>query len=285
MRMPYGPDQQYHYCGTEFLNYRSIGSGERTVVFLHGFGASSHCWDDIIPLIDTAGTRLILFDLIGAGFSSKPKEGDYTMRANAAVIASFIRENGLRDCVIAGHSFGGGVALHAALQLLDDAKHRPAALMLLDAAAYPTAMPFFVAALRIPLLSDVLLALAPPRFQARYTLRRLYFDKAKVTPKKVGRYAFFMALKENAAALKETARQISPQDWQDIGRYREIPFPVLVLWGRQDTILPVEIAQRLAADIPGSRLVVVEDSGHNVQEEQPDKVARSINGFIAAIHR
>ena len=150
--MLYSPDQQFFFSKTEFVNYRVIGNGEKTVIFLHGFGASNRTWDDIIPHLNSPNTNFILFDLIGAGFSSKPRSADYSMRANALVIESFIREHNLRDYAIVGHSFGGGVSLLTTLKFLESTAHRPSALVLLDAAAYETKLPFFVDQLRIPLL-------------------------------------------------------------------------------------------------------------------------------------
>ena len=282
--MLYSPDQQFFFSKTEFVNYRVIGNGEKTVIFLHGFGASNRTWDDIIPHLNSPNTNFILFDLIGAGFSSKPRSADYSMRANALVIESFIREHNLRDYAIVGHSFGGGVSLLTTLKFLESTAHRPSALVLLDAAAYETKLPFFVDYLRVPLLSNIFLAVTPSDFQARYTLERLYFDKAKVTPEKVERYSFFMSIEGHNNALIETARQIILKDFSRYARqYKDITIPTLVLWGRQDTAVPLEDGKKLSKDIPTAKLVIIEDSGHNIQEEQPKDVARLINGFLGDV--
>jgi pimeloyl-ACP methyl ester carboxylesterase len=282
--MLYSPDQQFFFSKTEFVNYRVIGNGEKAVIFLHGFGASNRTWDDIVPHLNLPNTSFILFDLIGAGFSSKPRRADYSMRANALVIESFIREYDLRGYALVGHSFGGGVSLLATLEFLESAAHRPSALVLLDAAAYETKLPFFVEDLRVPLLGNVLLAVTPYDFQARNTLEKLYFDKAKVTQDKVERYSFFMSIKGYNNALIETARQIKLEDFSRYSeQYKDITMPTLVLWGRQDTAVPLEDGRKLSKDIPTAKLVIIEDSGHNIQEEQPKDVARLINGFLGDV--
>jgi pimeloyl-ACP methyl ester carboxylesterase len=282
--MLYSPDQQFFFSKTEFVNYRVIGNGEKAVIFLHGFGASNRTWDDIVPHLNLPNTSFILFDLIGAGFSSKPRRADYSMRANALVIESFIREYDLRGYALVGHSFGGGVSLLATLEFLESAAHRPSALVLLDAAAYETKLPFFVEDLRVPLLGNVLLAVTPYDFQARNTLEKLYFDKAKVTQDKVERYSFFMSIKGYNNALIETARQIKLEDFSRYSeQYKDITIPTLVLWGRQDTAVPLEDGRKLSKDIPTAKLVIIEDSGHNIQEEQPKGVARLINGFLGDV--
>jgi pimeloyl-ACP methyl ester carboxylesterase len=280
--MLYSPNLKFYFSETEFLNYRVIGNGEKTIIYLHGFGASNRTWDDIIPYLNVSDTKFIFFDLIGAGFSSKPKNADYSMRANALVIKSFIKQHDLSDYALVGHSFGGGVSLLVTLEFLESPAHRPSALVLLDAAAYKTKLPFFVDHLRVPLLSNVLLAITSPEFQAKYTLERLYFDKRKVTHDKVGRYSFFMSMEGQSNALIETARQIIPEDFaRYVSQYRNIDIPALVLWGRQDTALPLEDGKRLSKEIPKAKLAIIEDCGHNVQEEQPKDVARLINGFLA----
>lgn len=282
--MLYSPDQQFFFAKTEFVNYRVIGNGEKTVIFLHGFGASNRTWDDIIPNLNLPNTNFILFDLIGAGFSSKPRNADYSMRANALVIKSFIREHNLRDYTLVGHSFGGGVSLLATLEFLRNTAHRPSALVLLDAAAYETKLPFFVEDLRVPLLGNILLAVTPNDFQARNTLEKLYFDKAKVTQEKVERYSFFMSIEGHNNALLETARQIKLEDFSRYSKqYKDITIPTMVLWGRQDTAVPLEDGKKLSKDIPTAKLVIIEDSGHNIQEEQPKDVARLINGFLGDV--
>ena len=278
--MLYSPDQQYFFSRTDFLNYRVIGKGQKIVIFLHGFGASNRAWDDIIPYLESPNTCFIFIDLKGAGFSSKRRTAEYSMRSNACVVSSFIRDHNLRDYALVGHSFGGGVALLVTLEFLYSTSQRPSALMLLDAAAYETRLPFFVDYLRVPLLSEILLAVTPSDLLARYTLKKLYFDKAKVTPEKVERYAFFMSIKGHNTALIETARQITPQDWRNVGLYESITIPTLVLWGRQDTVVSLEYGKKLSKDIPRANLEIIEESGHNIQEEQPRDVARLINGFL-----
>lgn len=279
-KLPYNPDHQFRYGNNEFINYRVIGNGSKAIVFLHGFGASNRTWDDIIAYLSLPDTRLIFVDLIGAGFSSKSRGADQSMRANARVVEAFVRELGLHDYALAGHSFGGGVALNVTVDLLKGTARGPSALLLLDAAAYETKLPFFIRALKIALLPKLLFALAPSDLLARYTLNRLYFDRTKVTDEKVQRYSFFMSMPGNNDALVRTARQISPQDWQHAGRYKEIRTPTLVLWGRQDTVLALEQGARLSKEIPSARLAIIEDSGHNIQEEQPREVARRINEFL-----
>lgn len=284
--MNFAPDRSYEYKKEQFLNYREIGEGSRTLILLHGFGASNRTWDDVLPHLKQLGIRLILVDLIGSGFSSTPKDADYSMEANANTIIDFIKSNGIRNYVLVGHSFGGGVVLNVALKLNEPSSSvaKPDGLVLIDSAAYDTGLPFFVEHLRVPLLGRFLLTVTPPSLRARYTLERIYFDNSKVTNEKVDRYAFFLSRQDSDTALLESAKQIIPKNYADLtNQYKTLHLPTLILWGAQDTALSIEGGKRLAGEIPGARFIAIDKCGHNAQEEQPVEVAREIENFLKAL--
>ena len=280
-KINFNPDKKFHYGKDQFLNYRTEGTGKKTMIFLHGFAASNRTWNDILPLLNGFDGRIIMFDLIGYGFSSKPRNGDYSFMANAAVISDFIDSNKIEDYVIVGHSFGGGVALMTTLNQLKASKYRPKGLILIDSAAYKVELPFFISYLKTPVLGYALLALTPPEIQAKHTLKKLYFDKNKVTKDKIARYAFFMKMKGHNNTLLKSARQIIPKNPDSItSRYKNIDIPVLVIWGKDDSALPVSGAYRLADDLPNSTLKIIEKCGHIPQEEYPRQTAENINRFL-----
>ena len=63
-------------------------------------------------------------------------------------------------------------------------------------------------------------------------------------------------------------------------RYAQISRPVLILWGREDTWIPLERGQALHKMIPGSLLEVIPDAGHLVIEEAPDRLMEKIRPFL-----
>ncbi|MHB1014728.1 MAG: alpha/beta fold hydrolase [Desulfurivibrionaceae bacterium] len=283
--MSYLPDSKHYYKKDQFLNYREIGEGPRTIVFLHGFGASNRTWDDILPYLRSSKEyRLILVDLVGSGFSSIPIDSDFSMAANADAVIDFIKAKKLRDYILVGHSFGGGVVLNTILKLDSSDTPKPDALILLDTAAYDIGLPFFVEHLRVPLLGRFLLTVTTPSFRARYTLERIYFDKSKVTDEKVNRYAYFFSLPGNRSALLESAKQIIPDNYADLtSKYKSIDVPTLILWGAQDTALSIMGGRRLAGEIHNAAFVVIDKCGHNPQEEHPEETAREIETFLKSI--
>ncbi len=63
-------------------------------------------------------------------------------------------------------------------------------------------------------------------------------------------------------------------------RYGEITAPVLILWGREDSWIPLERGEALHAMIPGSRFCVIPGSGHLVIEEKPAELIEEVHPFL-----
>jgi pimeloyl-ACP methyl ester carboxylesterase len=278
------PGKHFYYKDHIFLNYQVGGHGQRTIIFLHGFGASGLTWKDLMPYLDDNRYRYIIFDLIGSGYSSKPHNADYSMTANADAIISFINKSDLSNYLIVGHSFGGGVALLATIKSIEGASKPPKGIVLLDAAAYSAYIPFFVDGLRTPVLGPLLLSLTSAEFQARFTLDHIYFDKQKVTDEIVGRYTYFMRMPGHDYALVQTAKQVASKEFDQLTRnYDKLRLPALVLWGSDDPVLPLSLGERLTSDLPNAKLQIIQNCGHNIQEECPGPTAAEINIFLDEI--
>lgn len=287
---PFYPDLRFEYASGEFLNYREVGEGARTLVFLHGFGSSTHAWDDLLPYLDVAEYRIILIDLLGFGFSSVPADGQMSMAANAEVIVRFIEAKQLKNYVLIGHSFGGGTALCTAiklrqLQLLAPSDvEQPRGLVLLDAAAFRTEFPFFVAALSVPFVSELLLKIVPPKLRAKLNLRSIYFDKANITAERIDRYSYFFTLPGADSAMLKAAQQMIPPNYEELtSQYKHLQPPALVIWGEHDNVLPVTGGQWVAKELSNAQFVLIAYAGHNPHEERPAQVAAEMQKFLKTL--
>src|SRR6056297_1480473 len=90
------------------LAYRTLGSGSRDVVFVHGWMTSGHVWDTLLDQLDLVDHRLIIPDLRGAG-SSEPAES-YELEDYAADVISVASDAGAEIFDLVGHSMGGAIA-------------------------------------------------------------------------------------------------------------------------------------------------------------------------------
>ncbi len=261
------------------LSSQVQGTGE-TILLIHGFGLHSYTWRHLDHEL-AERYRVIELDLKGFGDSPKPQDGRYSIYDQARLIYQFIVEENLEDFTLVGHSFGGGVALVVALHSLERSRNRPKRLILIDSVAYEQRLPAFIRMLATPALGPLMLSITPDRYQAYSILRLAYYDDSAISTDQVDAYAAPLGLEGSHHAVLHTARQIVPSDITELSQmYPRIDYPTLILWGRQDSIVPLEVGRRLHAALPDSRLVVVDKAGHLVHEEQPVKSLEIIKSFL-----
>lgn len=265
------------------LSFEIHGTGN-PILFLHGLGASIYSWRYLVPLAEQH--QLIFIDLKGFGASPKPLDKPYSAQDQADLIHEFIVRHDLRNLVVVGHSFGGGVALLTALKLSGERSDRLSGLVLIDSAGYKQHLPGYINVLRTPILGPLLLDLLSSERQARSILRLAYYDRSKITREQVAAYAAPIDSPGGRHALVQTANQIIPPNIEEItSHYKNISVPTLILWGRQDRIVPLKIAQQLDVAITNSRLVILESCGHIPQEEKPTETIGIIAGFLMALNK
>jgi pimeloyl-ACP methyl ester carboxylesterase len=261
------------------LHYEQHGSGE-PLLLIHGFGASTYSWRFVTPAL-AKQHRVIALDLKGFGASPKPERADYSAHEQVNLAASFVRKHDVGGMTLVGHSFGGAVALLLALALATDARYRPKRLILIDTAAYPQRLPFFMRVLRNPLLGRLAGMLLPDRVQVRHVLKLAYYDDTRIPDEAVTVYAKALGMPGGRTALRLAAAHLVPPDIDEItARFSRIDIPTLIVWGRQDAIVPLAVGERLHWNIPASKMVVIDRCGHIPHEECPEAALRVVLDFL-----
>lgn len=264
------------------LAVRTYGVTKPNILFVHGFGATCTTWHSVQQKLSEAGHSSISIDLKGCGLSDKPKDGRYSMRDQAALVREFVLSRDLRSLCLVGHSMGGGIALLTVLESSEAIRGRFSSLILVDAGALPMPPPFFVRPLRIPLLGELLLAVTTPRSRARFTLSRIVHDQRTVTSTMLDGYCRGASTSGYNRALLHAARSLIPSDSDDlVRRYSEITTPVHLVWGENDSVIPVAFAHKLDSILPNSTLTTVPSCGHIPQEEQPALFAQIIRAELS----
>lgn len=261
------------------LAYRSTGTGD-PVLLIHGFGASSYSWRHLIePLAQT--NRVITIDLKGFGESPKPRDDRYSVYEQARLVRNFILDNDLKNLHIIGHSYGGGVALAVSIYLAASHPDVQKSLVLMDNIAYPQELPGFVKLLATPVLGPLLIHAFPETFQVKNLLKKVYFNDDLIPQSAIDHYAGNLAKPNAKYATLTTARQIMPRDLQEFSdNYANLAIPTLIIWSREDDIVPLAVGQRLHEDLPNSKLVVLSKVGHAAQEEKPSMVLPHLLHFL-----
>jgi pimeloyl-ACP methyl ester carboxylesterase len=274
----WGRQQTFDFHGVK-INYYEAGQGP-PIILLHGFGGCAYTWRHVIPAL-AAQHRVLTIDLKGFGLSDKPADGHYAVSDQADLVADFIRQNDLRDLVLMGHSMGGAVTLMTYLKMQETDPGRLKKLVLIDSAGYPQKTPWFIWMSKVPGLNTGLSKVVSPRVATALVLKKSYYDKDKVTEEQIDTYAYYGSLPGAAAAVAQTARQIIPADIEGlIARYKDIKVPVLIIWGREDEVVPLAVGERFKQDIPDSQLVVIPRCGHIPLEEEPGATRRAIMDFL-----
>jgi pimeloyl-ACP methyl ester carboxylesterase len=112
-------------------------------------------------------------------------------------------------------------------------------------------------------------------------LRIAYYDNSKIAPDEVKAYAEPMKTAAGKHALIYSARQIMPEDVEQIAaRYSTIALPTLILWCDHDRIVPVEIGLKLEREMPNASFRIINQCGHMPQEEQPEETMLQIRQFL-----
>lgn len=267
---------------TETLRYRIYGSGPKKLTLVHGLAARSQTWTDLVPLFPTDRYTVYLLDLLGSGESTKPKAADYSIRGHSRRLIRFLAQESLSGVTLVGHSLGGAVVLLAAVEaMLAGDRDTVTSMVILAGPGYIQRLPLMAEIFRNRLAAKLFIALYAPDAWVKMGLRMAYYDRHLVDREHVRRYATCYRDKASKRALVETCRSLIPPDQDKISAcYGELCLPVLLLWGRHDFIVPLSQGQRLQTAIRGSRLEVIEDCGHNPQEEKPEETLAIIDRFI-----
>ena len=254
--------------------------GVDSIVLLHGYGGSSFSWRYWAPFL-AKRAHVVLVDMKGFGSAPKPDDGQYGPRHQAELIYRLILQADLQRVTLIGHSLGGGVALDTALRLLDSEPGRLKRLILVASAAYKQRMPLFVALAKYRRLASTALRILGTQFVIRHVLKSIVFDPSEVSDDQVLGYAKPLSSPEAHRALIDTALAIVPPDLEKLtARFEELDVPTLVLWGRQDRVVPLWVGERLADKLPDAKLQVLENCGHMPAEELPKESWEALQTFL-----
>ncbi len=271
--VPHAEDSRFADVDGVRIHYQEKGAGT-PLVLLHGFTSSTYSWKDVFEPL-SKNFRVIAVDLKGFGFSGKP-DGDYTRRAQAVLVAHLLDHLKIEKAWIAGNSMGGEVALNFALQN----PQRIAGLVLIDSGGVHVKGSGSLAPgyLLVPVVGRVLSALALTSDKlVREGLAKSFFDDSKVTPERVAYY--YLPLTTRAGQLGALRARTQSGQFPIETELPRITAPVLIIWGAEDELIPLEAGRRMNSLIKGSKLVIVDKCGHLPQEEMPERVWDEITRF------
>lgn len=258
---------------TEVLNYKvryaEFGDASDHLLLIHGLGGSAESW---IHNIDTFGRHFHVFapDLLGFGKSDKPAI-KYDMKMFTNFISKFMDVIGIKKTNVIGSSLGGQIVAEFAISHPE----RVEKLVLVSPAGIPPKSFKGTAQLR-----DYVKVLdAKNRNEVRKALTPIDSSGSSITDDYVNsvyeyismpgtRHAFLSSLKESAKAPRLA------------NRLKSIKAKTLVLWGKDDNLIPVKYCEPFISKMDNCRLLIIEKCGHRPHAEKPSVFNEAVMDFL-----
>src|SRR5215468_6993962 len=249
------------------------GTGQQTVVMLHGNEGDIHDFEYGVAEMLSKSYRVIGFDRPGHGKSERTSSKAASVEYQALMLHETLQNLGVKNAILLGHSWGASLALRYALRYPGET----AGLVLLAPAAYPDTdpNPLLRAVVKTPLIGELTLMFAKTLMggaRLRHELERAFYPQPapenylkSATSTWLGRKQL-RAYLEDEWSLNNSLRRMS-------GHYGELRIPVVIVTGDRDQIVsPKENAYRLKEAIPQAQLVELKGAGHEIPLTRPDGV-------------
>jgi pimeloyl-ACP methyl ester carboxylesterase len=264
------------------LAYVDEGSGEYTIIFIHGLGSYLPAWKKNIEGLK-ANYRCIAIDLPGYGKSSKaPHSG--MMSFYAGVVNELIENLKLKNVIIAGHSMGGQIGIMAALNYPENIKK----LVLVDPAGFEEFTEgqkqwfrdvMTLDGVKKTTVEQIQTNLASNFYNVPDDASFMITDRiAMRTADDFDNYCY--------AVVQSVSGMVDEPVFNLLDKIKQ---PTLILFGANDNLIPnrflnagktANIAMKGHEKIAGSELVIVPKAGHFLQFEKPEEVNKEIMGFL-----
>ena len=238
---------------------------KKTIVLLHGLGASAERWADLWPLLKKY--NVVIPDLIGFGYSEKPLI-EYTVEFFVRFLEEFFKKMQIQNPIIIGSSFGGQLALEYSLTHKDFFDK-----IILVSPAGTLEKPTYVLSQYIfsglyPTTENVHRAFEMMANNKEYVVDvatvKDYMNRMRLPNAKYSLISTLLAMRKDQTLRK---------------RLVEIAIPTLVIWGRNDTTIPVENIEYFK-QMPNVKTLIMEECGHTPYVEKPVEFYEIIEKFI-----
>jgi pimeloyl-ACP methyl ester carboxylesterase len=253
-------------------SYLEAGSGE-TVLMLHGSGPGVSAlanWQHTIPTL-AQRFHVLAPDIVGFGTTDRPDDIVYSLRTWTDHIWAFMDARGIEKARVVGNSLGGRIAL----QMATDQPDRIATMVLMGTPGVGMTPTEGLAALRA----------YEPSHDAMRALLRNYFavNQAMITDELVKiRYEASIA---DGAYEAYRAMFFDPRHaGSDLGitenEVRAIATPTLLIHGREDKVVPLQVSVTMVGLLPNADLHVFSACGHWTQIERADEFSAVVSDYL-----
>jgi pimeloyl-ACP methyl ester carboxylesterase len=262
-------------------------SSDPTLILIHGFGGSTFGWRQVMEPLAASGWYVVALDLPGFGLAGKGWDGRYDHTSHARFVLAAMDQLKIDEAVFAGHSMGGNVVSWVTAL----APERVRGLALIDAAIAASFGDSPVASA---------LEVVPVRRAARILVRSAFTEatfgellgsafavKSAATAETIRGYAAASRLPDWDAALlgvlRDGRKNALARPISEIVSRGGAPIPTLIIWGADDSWVPLSAGEALRNALPSATYVVLPGLGHVPFEEDPELFTRAMREWLATL--
>jgi pimeloyl-ACP methyl ester carboxylesterase len=257
-----------------FYEYHRHPSSQETFVLLHGFLSSTFSFRHLTPLLKEQ-YNVISVDLPPFGQSGKKTDFIYSYQNLARTVILLMKKLEIDKIHLIGHSMGGQISLNVM-------KQEPGLVekgILLCSSGYLKKMNWPMMMLSYIPFFHLYVKMHLAKSGVRQNLENVVHDSKMINDEMMFGYLKPFLDDDIFRALTRMIRHREGDlSQQDLNR---IETPCLLIWGKHDRVVPLHIGKRLNKDLPNSKLLILENTGHLVPEERPEDVYQHIRSFIS----
>lgn len=257
---------------------QEVGEGP-AVVLVHGTGASTHSWRDLMPMLAAGGCRVLAMDLPGHAFTSQPPSDGLSLPAMARALSGLLSELRVAPAVVVGHSAGAAILIRMAL----DVSAAPAHLLSINGALLP--FPGFAGVVFPPLAKLVTLSPFPARLMSwRARDRAQVVDLIEGMGSRIDARGLdlYQRLFQSEAHVQATLRMMASWDLHAFAEAMpRLAAPLHLVVAGEDRAVPPEHGLKVRDRVPGAAVTYLRGVGHLAHEERPREIADLI---LASLH-
>jgi len=262
------------------VHYEIAGSpGAQTVILVHGFSVPYYIWDPTFKALVEAGFRVLRYDLYGRGYSDRPNAiyNQELFDRQLWDLVSMLEIEGRVDVV--GLSMGGAISM----VFVDRHPELVRRLCLIDPAGLPLERSLMERLVKMPVLGEWVINLLGSKVLV--SGQKNDFLGAEEQAEFVQRYREQMQYIGFKRALLSTIRSGvtagAVEAYERVGRQK---CPVLLIWGREDHVVPFELSEKVKELIPDVEFHAIDGAGHIPHYEYPEVANPLLIEFLARQH-
>jgi len=248
------------------IRYLESGSSDKTLVLIHGLGASCERWKNVLPIFEN-DFKVIVPDLIGFGYSDKPTV-DYTIDFFSNFLGKFLKSLAIKKTSLIGSSLGGQIAA----EYTSVNPNKVEKLILVSPSGIMKQSTFALDAY-------IMAALYPNEQSAKNAFETMDGSGKKIPMKIINGFVSRMKLPNAKFAFMSTL--LGLKNCELITKKLEnISSSTLVIWGSDDPVIPITFANDFVSSIDNCSFLEMSNCGHTPYVQEPELFASKVLTFL-----